>query len=94
MPQNIELSIVIPSKNEESHIASCLDSLIKNTASFSDKEIILVDCVSTDETVRIAKDFPIKILQLKPEWVHTASAARYIGGLFAKGEFIFFIDLT
>ncbi len=92
MPQNIELSIVIPSKNEESHIASCLDSLIKHTASFSGKEIILVDCASTDATLRIAEGFPIKILQLQPEWVHTASAARSIGGLFAKGEFIFFID--
>lgn len=87
----ILLSIVIPAKNEERNISRCLDSLIKNV-SLENTEILLVDCASRDNTINIARNYPIKILQLKPSWVHSASAARYIGTLFSSGKYIYFID--
>ncbi len=86
------ISIVIPAKNEEQNISRCLTSVISAAKDLNDAEILLVDCASTDRTILLAKEYPIRILQLKPEWRHTAGAARYIGSLFASGEFIFFID--
>ena len=86
------ISIVIPSKNEETNIGRCIKSIIASTKEFNNIEILLVDCASTDKTIAIAKEYPIQILQLKPHWHHTAAAARYIGSLFATGEFIFFLD--
>jgi len=90
--KNILFSVVIPCKNEESNIARCLNSVIKNVSSFDGIEVIVVDSYSTDKTVEIAAKYPVNILQLKPDWLHCASAARYTGTRFASGEFIFFID--
>ncbi len=82
----------MPSKNEESNIARCLDSIIQAKPSLDTTEIILVDCASDDKTISIAKNYPINILQLKPGRFHSAAAARYVGTHFASGKFIFFID--
>lgn len=87
-----EISVVVPSKDEESNISRCLDSIVKNTAMFTKTEILLADCDSQDKTVEIAEKYPIKILKLKPNWPHSPAAARYIGAIFASGEFILFID--
>lgn len=92
MNKALFLSVVVPAKNEEANISRCLGSIIRAVSSFTQTEIILVDCSSTDKTISIAKNYPIKILQLKQNWFHSASAARYIGTLFASGKFIFFID--
>ncbi len=89
---NCNLSVIIPSKNEEKNIARSISSVIKNANGIANTEIILVDCSSTDKTIDIAKEYPIKIIQLKNEWFHSAAAARYIGGIFATGEYIFFMD--
>jgi len=86
------ISIVIPSKNEEANIGRCISSIILTAKDLNYAETLLVDCSSTDRTIAIAKEYPVRILQLKPEWCHTAAAARYIGSLFATGEFIFFLD--
>lgn len=92
MSERVFLSVVVPSKNEEANISSCLDSILKNVSAFKEIEIILADCDSKDKTIEIARNYPIKILRLKPNWPHSPAAARYIGAIFASGEFIFFID--
>jgi glycosyltransferase involved in cell wall biosynthesis len=90
--EKFKLSVIIPAKNEESNIGRCLNSLFETLPDPYATEVILVDCFSSDNTIEIAKSFPIKILSLRPEWFHSASAARYFGTKFSLGEFIFFID--
>jgi glycosyltransferase involved in cell wall biosynthesis len=55
-------------------------------------EIILVDSASTDNTIKIAKKYPIKIIQLNQNKYLSPSAGRYIGTKESTGEFIFFMD--
>lgn len=83
------LSIVIIGRNEEKHLKSCIESVINV---FKTNEIIYVDSASTDSSVKIAKRFPIKILQLKKDWVLTPAAGRYIGYLNSSGKYIMFLD--
>ena len=47
---------------------------------------------STDNTINIATQYPIIILQLRREWRHTPAAGRYIGFRKSSGEFILFLD--
>lgn len=57
MKSNIEVTVVIPVRNEEINIQKCLDSLINF------EEIIVIDSSSTDKTVEIAEDFGATVIQ-------------------------------
>jgi glycosyltransferase involved in cell wall biosynthesis len=88
-----DISIIIPTKNEELNLGRCLDSVIPEAQLFlNSHEVLVVDCSSLDKTIAIAKNYPVKILQLKPNWPHSAAAARFIGSLFSTGKYLFFID--
>jgi glycosyltransferase involved in cell wall biosynthesis len=83
---------VIPAKNEELFIARCIEGAIKALKNIKSWEIILVDSYSTDNTLEIAKKYPIKILRLKKEWFKSPHAGRYIGTINSSGKYIFFLD--
>ena len=87
-----EISIIIPSKDEERTIAKCIESVQNALEGVRSYEIILVDSRSTDETVNIAKKYPIRILRLRKGWPISPSAGRYIGTVNSDGEYIFFLD--
>lgn len=91
MKSNDKISVVVISRNEEKNVARCIESTLDAIKGY-DHEIILVDSASTDNTVEIAKNYPITILQLKPHWFLSAAAGRYIGYLNAKGKYIQFLD--
>ena len=61
MPK-LPLSVVIITKNEEENIAACIDSV----RGWAD-EIIVVDDLSTDNTVRVASTLADKVLMKKME---------------------------
>ena len=58
-------SIVIRSYNEEAIIGQLLTGIMQQTE--KDFEIILVDSGSTDRTVEIAAEYPVKIVNIRPE---------------------------
>ena len=58
-------SIIIRAYNEEQHIGRLLTGIMQQ--SYSQFEIILVDSGSTDRTVEIAQQFPVKIVHINPE---------------------------
>lgn len=80
------VSVIVTTKNESLHLASCLQS-IKNQ-SYRDIEIIVVDNQSTDKTKEIAKTYGAKVFDIGPE----RSAQRNFGAQKAKGEYVLFLD--
>lgn len=75
LPQkvNYKISIIIPNYNYEHTIEQCLNSILNQT--YTNYEIIFVDDMSTDNSVKIASELlkpPHKIVQLKQK--------RYNGG--------------
>ena len=79
------LSVCIITKNEESNIKSCLDS-IKEIAD----EIIILDSFSTDNTINIAKNYTSKIYF--KEWIDDYSFSRNFTIAKASGKWILIID--
>ena len=61
MKERIPISIIIPAKNEERHLPKLLKSIAEQTV--QPAEIILADAKSEDNTVKIAKDFNVKIIE-------------------------------
>ena len=81
-----DISVVITTKNEQRNVRNCLESVCCNTN--VNKEIILVDNFSTDNTIKIAKEFNCKILRKGPE----RSSQRNHGILDASAAIILFLD--
>jgi glycosyltransferase involved in cell wall biosynthesis len=89
MKTNTELhqvSVIIPTRNSEKILKKCLQSI--NLQTFSQLEVVIVDAFSSDETIKIAKGYPVKVLQAKG----FQSRARNIGIQNSKGNFVLFLD--
>lgn len=87
----MRLSVVIPSCNNGKWLSKCLESILNQT--FTDYEIIVVDDLSNDDSVEVAK----KYLREKDTLIINESkryngGSRNVGILKAKGEYIFCID--
>lgn len=63
--KNNQCSIIIRAYNEEQHIYRLLTGIMEQN--LGEIEIILVDSGSTDNTVEIAKKFPVQIVKILPE---------------------------
>jgi glycosyltransferase involved in cell wall biosynthesis len=90
---NRDISIVIPARNEELNIGSCLSSLVNQRGpSF---EIIVVDDHSQDRTREIAASFGnVRLMSARPlenGWTGKANAIR-TAIPFTNGEWFLFTD--
>lgn len=92
----MKLSIIVPVYNmaTDGKLEYCLNSLLAQT--ISDYEIITVDDASTDESLKILKEFEIRY----PDRIHVIASkenlrqggAKNLGIRFAKGEWIGIVD--
>lgn len=83
------LSVIIPAYNEEKVIRRTIESIILTR--YPQKEVIVVDDGSTDNTLKIATEFKDKVKVLHKKNGGKASALNY-GLAFAKGEIIVIVD--
>jgi len=82
------ISLIIPNRNGAGAIGQCLGSIVSNTD--RQIEVIVVDDCSTDRSVEIIEQFPVRLIKLEQ---HVgASGARNIGARNSNGVFLFFID--
>lgn len=89
-----EVSIVIPCRNEEKHIANCLDSIMANDYPRDKLEILVVDGMSEDGTRGIVREYSKKYPFIKfldnPKRV--TPVAMNIGIAQAKGDLLVMIN--
>lgn len=82
------MSVIIPVKNEERRISTCLKAVFASKLS-ANFEVIVVDNGSTDKTVEIAQSFGCEVLYAP---YATISKLRNIGAERAKGSLFAFVD--
>ncbi len=87
------MSVIVPARNEEACLGSCLQSLIAQTGVRF--EIIVVDDASTDSTREIAESFPgVRVISpgpLRHGW-SGKNNALVAGAKAARGEWFLFTD--
>lgn len=88
MPELV--SILIPSYNAEQWIAETIESALSQ--SWNNKEIIIVDDGSTDETLKIAKKFESTLVKVISQENRGANVARNKALEFAQGDYIQWLD--
>lgn len=87
----MKFSIVIPSYNSAKYTEKLIKSILNQT--YTNYEIIFVDDVSTDDSVKIAKKLlkkPHKVIELKSK--RLSGGARNVGICEATGDYIVCID--
>ncbi|MCL2247247.1 MAG: glycosyltransferase family 2 protein [Lentimicrobiaceae bacterium] len=92
MPQLV--SIILPCRNEEKYIETCIQSLIKNQSDAFQLEIIVIDGMSTDKTVEILEKYvqQFSFIKLLRNPHKTVPYAMNLGIAHAKGDFIVRVD--
>jgi len=88
----MKLTVVIIGKNEEQFIGKAIASVLAVKPRIPELEVVFVDSASTDRSVEVAKEFPIRILQLRPDWPLCVAAGRYTGFRNSSGEYVLFLD--
>src|SRR6202162_3338623 len=89
------VSVIVPARNEEASLKTCLDSLLAQTSVAC--EIIVVDDHSTDRTREIATSFSgqrVRVVEagtLPPVWTGKNNAVT-AGAMAARGEWLLFTD--
>src|SRR5262245_59168250 len=88
------LSVVIPVRNEQTHIGRTLQMLLDQSYPRDAYEILVVDGQSSDRTAEIVQEFartsaPVRLLANPQRW---SSAARNVGVRAARGDVVLVID--
>jgi glycosyltransferase involved in cell wall biosynthesis len=95
----LELTVIVPARNEEECIGACLQSLVSQSEDIfqlgRDWELIVVDDGSTDRTAEIAHNFPgvttVKAAKLEKGWTGKANAI-WTAARGARGKWLLFTD--
>ena len=97
--QLLELSVVVPARNEEDCLGACLQSLVSQSEEIfelgKDWELMVVDDHSTDGTAEIARGFAgvtvLEAAKLEPGWTGKANAI-WTAARKARGRWLLFTD--
>lgn len=85
----IRLSVIIATLNAEKTLKKTLESLENQSFKKSEREIIVVDGGSTDNTVKISKMYGCRVIN-NPKIL--PAYAKYLGFKYSKGDHILFLD--
>jgi len=80
------VSVVITTKNEEDYLEATLKSIKNQT--YPNIEIIVSDACSTDNTVKIAREYSDKVVIKKTN----IAGGKNLGAKYANGEFLVFVS--
>jgi glycosyltransferase involved in cell wall biosynthesis len=97
--QLIELTVIIPARNEEQNLPACLQSLVTQSEDIfqlgRDWELIVVDDQSTDRTTEIARSFSgvtlLEAAKLEKGWTGKNNAI-WTAARKARGRWLLFTD--
>jgi len=85
--QKTDISVCIPTYNSAKTLRACLDSIFRQTV--KPKEVLICDGNSTDKTLEILKEYPVKIVATDVKGV---GSARNVLASAASGKKIAWID--
>lgn len=96
MDDRIDLSVVIPARNEEAYIGRALRSVARQAWPLERLEAIVVDNASTDRTAAVVESLAVHVTPLRIMLVREPrpgrSRAKNRGAAAARGDVLLFLD--
>lgn len=88
------LSIVIKAYNEERKIAAAIESALATAPEIAPLrlEVVLADSLSTDRTVELACQFPVRVVRLRHPQDRGCGAGVQLGYEWTRGEWVYLMD--
>jgi rhamnosyltransferase len=85
----VQASILLLTKDEARNIGACLEAIYaqKNAGEF---EVVVVDSGSTDRTIEIAKQYPVRLENIRLEQFHHART-RNLAAELALGQYLVYL---
>lgn len=80
----MKISVIIPSYNQQEYLADAIESVLDQT-----EEIIVIDDGSTDNSLKIARKYPVKVISQANKGL---ASARNTGIMNASGDYILPLD--
>lgn len=87
---DLKISVIILVHNNEKTIGKCLESVFSNKT--LPYEIIIVDNLSTDNSISIIQSFPYEHFKIIRSKKNHIGYARNVGLKYASGNYVMFID--
>lgn len=85
------VGVVIKALNEEKHVERALQSAIEAVRPYNGI-VVLADSGSTDRTIEISKNFPVRIVQLARSAERCCGIGAQLGYQFMDCEYIYVLD--
>lgn len=83
------ISFIVPVFNQQEYLSDCLESILSQRILFDKPEIIVVIDGSEDDSLEIAKKYPVKVINQVNKGL---ASARNTGLMNAKGDYIWPVD--
>ncbi len=81
------VSLIIPAYNDPKGLKKCLEAVIRSN--FDNFECLVVDDNSSEDTVSVAKQFPVKVIELCEN--NGPAHARNSGAKASSADILFFL---
>lgn len=85
----IDVSIIILTKNAGNNFRLLLDRIFSQESSYQ-YEVLMIDSGSSDNTLTIAQEFPVKTIQIRPEEFHHGRT-RNLGAQLSSADILVYI---
>jgi rhamnosyltransferase len=83
-------SVIIVARNEAKNIEKCVGGIYRQKSEF-EVEVVLIDSSSDDDTVKLAKQWPVQVRVIPREEFHHGRT-RNLGASMAQGQFLVFLQ--
>ncbi len=85
------VSVVIKTLNEEARVAAAIESALRAVHALGG-EVVLADSCSTDNTIKIASAYPIRIVQLTDTSERSCGIGPQLGFQHTLGKYVYLLD--
>lgn len=88
------LSIVIKAFNEEAKISRAIESALAASAELAPipVEVVVADSRSVDDTVAVARRYPVRLVQLAPGEDRGCGIGQQLGYAWSRGDLVYLMD--